>query len=383
MAKIIINASNLKGGGAIQVAVTFMEGLKDFKKDKYFIFLPPAIHESIKFKEFPSNISFYNVNNPRVISIFGFGSKELSDLEKNIEPDCVFSFFGPTYWKPKSWHIMGFANGLYLYWDLPYILKLTLARKLFFNLKKKYHRILLKRDADFFIVQTEEMKKRLAIFLNISTKKIAVNYGSYHPIFTKKISELRLLPKKNKSEFWFITISSFYPHKNLDVINKVLDILKLENFEIKVKFVLTLPDTVFQEKFKHHHDSIINIGPVSLSDCPYLYNKSDALFLPTLVESFTASYPEAMIMGKPILTSDYEFSRLVCENSALYFDPYNPNDIVDKVIQIISNKALYESLVKNGLSTVKKMPTFNESTKKYLEICGTWKTKSNYVDKIN
>jgi glycosyltransferase involved in cell wall biosynthesis len=371
MIKIIVNASNLKGGGAFQVAITFIEGLKDFKKNKYFIFLPPILFHSIDLKNFSSNIIFYNVSNPPTLSIFGWGLKELTNLEKSIQPDCVFSFFGPTYWRPKSLHIMGFANGLYLYGDLPYIKKLGLINKALFNLKKFYHRTLLKNNADFYVVQTDDMKKRFANFLNISNHLIAVNYGSYHPIFKEKINDLSLLPDKNENEFWFITISAYYPHKNLDIINKVLDILVIKDNNIKVKFILTLPNNVFQEKFKRHKNSVINVGPVKLHECPYLYEKSDALFLPTLVESFSASYPEAMIMQKPILTSNYQFSRTVCGNSAVYFNPYNPNDIADKIIKIISNKHLYNKLIDSGLKTVNEMPSFRDSTKKYLDICET------------
>jgi glycosyltransferase involved in cell wall biosynthesis len=380
MAKIIINASNLKSGGALQVAITFMEGLKEFKQNKYYIFLPPVLHQSTIFEKFSNNIIFYNVSNPPVFSFFGKGPRELVNLEKKIEPDCVFSFFGPTYWRPKSWHIMGFANGLYLYGDLPYIKNLVLLDKIVFTLKKSYHRMLLKNNADYYVVQTDEMKKRLANFLNISKNKVSINYGSYHPLFLKETSDLKLLPEKKANEFWFVTISSYYPHKNLDVINKVLDILETKDIETKISFILTLPDDIFQDKFNRSNNGLINVGPVELNTCPYLYDNADALFLPTLVESFTASYPEAMIMKKPILTSDYEFSRLVCKNSALYFDPYNPEDIVDKIIEITSKRTLYQSLVDNGLSTVYQMPTFADSTKKYLDICNSWKSKSNYVD---
>lgn len=381
MSKIIINASNLKGGGALQVAITFIEGLKEFKNNNYHIFLPPILFTSIDFEKFSNNIMFYKVANPPVFNFYGWGLSELTNLEKTIQPACVFSFFGPTYWRPKSLHIMGFANGLYLYDDLPYIKKIPFFKKIFFNLKKFYHRILLKNNADYYIVQTDEMKKRLSIFLKISKNIISVNYGSYHPIFTRKVNDLFLLPEKRDDEFWFITISSFYPHKNLDVINRVLDILVLKDIDINIKFVLTLPDNIFQEKFKQHVNSLINVGPVDLEECPYLYSRADALFLPTLVESFSASYPEAMIMKKPILTSNYQFSRLVCNDSALYFDPYNPNDIVDKIIQISSNKSLYNKLIKNGLETVHKMPSFHNSTRKYLDICESYIPASDYDNK--
>jgi len=379
MARLIINTSNLKGGGAFQVAITFIEGLRSFTENEYFVFLTESLYSSIDIESFSENIIFYKVSNPPVFPILGWGLKELCDLEARIEPDCVFSLFGPTYWKPKSSHVMGFANGLYLYNDLPYIKKLAGFNKIFFNLKKFYHRFLLKNNADLYVVQTTDMKKRLASFLNISKKIISVNYASYNPIFAKKINDLKILPIKKDNEFWFVTISAYYPHKNLDVISKVLDILDLRETNLKVRFIVTLPDNIFTEKFKRNGNSIINVGPVELNSCPYLYDKSDALFLPTLVESFTASYPEAMIMKKPILTSNYQFSKLVCGNAALYFDPYNPSDIVEKIIQITSNKELSQKLVANGLIKVNEMPSFVDSTKKYLDICKSYKLKSKKI----
>jgi len=37
MSRLIINASNLRGGGALQVASTFIEGLKSFGQNDYFL----------------------------------------------------------------------------------------------------------------------------------------------------------------------------------------------------------------------------------------------------------------------------------------------------------------------------------------------------------
>jgi len=369
MPRLIINASNLRGGGALQVASTFIEGLKSFSQNYYFVFLPPALSESIKENEFTKNFIFYRVDNPSIVPFFNKVSDQLSLLESQIKPDCVFSLFGPTYWKPKGHHVMGFANGLYLYGDLPYIKKLPFFERLILNFKKNYHRILLKNNADLYVVQTDDMKKRFAEFIDVPLNKISVIYGSYHPVFSDNINNINLLPSKKNNEFWFVTISSYYPHKNLDIINEIVDILSSKDIGIKIKFILTLPHDLFRKKFNYNSPFILNVGPVDLKDCPYLYSKSDALFLPTLVESFTASYPEAMIMKKPILTSDYQFAKTVCTDSALYFDPYNVNDIVSKIVKIATDERLYNELANKGVVRVKSMPTFLNMTKKYLDIC--------------
>jgi glycosyltransferase involved in cell wall biosynthesis len=374
MSRLIINASNLRGGGALQVASTFIEGLKSFGQNDYFLFLPPALSESIKEKEFTKNFVFYRVDNPSIVPFFNRVSDQLSLLESQIRPDCVFSLFGPTYWIPKSHHVMGFANGLYLYGDLPYIKELPFFERLALNFKKNYHRMLLKNNADSYVVQTDDMKTRFAEFIDTSQDKISVVYGSYHPVFSNNINNINninLLPSKKSNEFWFVTISSYYPHKNLDIINEIVDILSVNDIGIKIKFILTLPHDIFIKRFNCNSSLILNVGPIDLKDCPYLYSKSDALFLPTLVESFTASYPEAMIMKKPILTSDYQFAKTVCTDSALYFDPYNINDVMSKIIQITTDKDLYKEMVNKGVIRVKSMPTFLDMTKKYLDICNS------------
>jgi hypothetical protein len=60
MSRLIINASNLRGGGALQVASTFIEGLKSFSQNYYFVFLPPALSESIEEYKFTKNFIFYH-----------------------------------------------------------------------------------------------------------------------------------------------------------------------------------------------------------------------------------------------------------------------------------------------------------------------------------
>ncbi|MFK2341775.1 glycosyltransferase [Bacteroides fragilis] len=78
--------------------------------------------------------------------------------------------------------------------------------------------------------------------------------------------------------------------------------------------------------------SIVNLGIIDVSKCPQLYNECDALFLPTLLECFSANYVEAMKMRKPIVTSNLPFATNVCKNAALYFDPMNAHDIVEKFL---------------------------------------------------
>ena len=92
------------------------------------------------------------------------------------------------------------------------------------------------------------------------------------------------------------------------------------------------------------------------------------MFLPTLLETFSASYPEAMKMKKPILTSYLDFALDICGDAALYFDPTSAEDIADKILMLSVDENLYQNLVSQGTERLKKFETPESRVKKYMEI---------------
>src|SRR5690606_19619774 len=150
---------------------------------------------------------------------------------------------------------------------------------------------------------------------------------------------------------------------------KVIDKLPAE-YRNKIKFILTLEYDFYRTlMFDNYSDNIINLGPVKIEEGPSLYKECDAVFLPTLLECFSASYPEAMIMEKPILTSDLSFARSICGNAALYFNPVDPSDAAEKIIKIIDDIGLQKELIEKGKERVKVFPTPYERAKEYLRLC--------------
>ena len=144
----------------------------------------------------------------------------------------------------------------------------------------------------------------------------------------------------------------------------------------KVKFVLTVDENKFQTQFNTLAKSkIVNLGRIPVKFCPQLYVESDVLFLPSLIESFSANYPEAMKMKKPILTSNYSFATSICGDAASYFDPTNPNDIADKIIELIEDKEKYDQLLEKGTIQLKNFGTAKTRASKYLEILSIIKNK--------
>lgn len=367
--RIIINTTNLTyGGGIFQGALSFLEEIKKIPQHTYHVFITSDLLNNLDKNLFPENIQFYEFkHSPRSI-FFGIqGILRLRELENEIAHDCVFSLSGPTYWSPKALHLMGFARPHYVYPEYFKKVKYTVYERFMFFIKKIFHKYLFKTNANYFVTQTYDVSKRLSNFISISEKKIFTVSNAYHPIYNEPVRNLTILPPKINGEFRLITISGYYKHKNIEIINKIIPYLQLS--DIKIKFILTLPEDIFRNKFGLNRDYIINVGPTPIIHCPYLYAKSDALFLPTILECFSASYPEAMKMGKPILTSNLSFAHDICGEAAEYFDPFNAEDIANKIIGLIKNTERQKELIQKGEKRLKYFDTSETRAKKYLDIC--------------
>jgi glycosyltransferase involved in cell wall biosynthesis len=363
--KLIINTSNMVVGGSIQVSLSLIEELKNYTENEYHIFLSPSVNIQIDTNSFGDNFHFYLFNtSPSSIRDGTKIRQRLNKLENIIKPDVVFTVFGPAFWTPKSLHVSGYANGWCYNPNSIAFKKFHFLKRLKFKVSIFFRNILIKR-ANYLIVETETAKKNIVKYLNIDQEKIFVVGNTFHQVYNDILNEIQRTPLE-REEFKLLVLSAYYPHKNLNVINDV-SIELAKNSNVTFKFYLTLPDEIFQKHFGAN-SQIENLGVQEIKNCPKLYGMVDALFLPTLLETFTANYPEAMKMEKPILTSDLDFAHELCGNAALYFNPLDSVDIAKKVIILSQSPILYNELVDNGRNRLNEYETSSSRTSKYLEI---------------
>lgn len=352
-------------GGAIQVALSFMYEAMKKNEIEFHFFLSKAVSE--RFEDSNSrnytkyDIDFYATDS--IISYFSF-QNNLSGLEKSIDPDGVISIFGPCYWTPKARHIMGFANGYYLYEDTPFFEQWKEHRTLKYKLKKKFHKYLLKKEADMYWVETNDSKLRLARFVDKDTSKIIVATNNASNYFNEKSNTASDISLPAKKYFRLVYISGYYPHKNFEIIPAIISILNERNF--KVEFIVTIPDEDFNRVFNVVRDHVHNLGPIHPKDCPQVYDSGEAVFVPTLLETFTAIYPEAMISNKPIITTDLSFANDLCHNAALFFKHDDPFDAAEKIISIMTAPELRSKLTENGRFRQKEFDTPEQRFEKVL-----------------
>lgn len=363
--KLLINTSNLSVGGGVQVALSFINELKKFNLDnEYHIFLSTAIDKQINKSIFSEEFNFYLIeSSPASFKNRKKIQQKLNTLEKSINPDIVFSVFGPTYWRPKTKHVMGFALPWLINPESSAFKELSFINLLKSRLRQIYNKFYVKRDADYYITETDDTKKRLSSIVKINKDKIFVVGNTVNNVFNMPYKQY-LINEKKENEFRFITISHNYPHKNLKIIKDVVNLLSNKN----IKFYVTIDQNSYNNLFNGLEESVINLGAVNIADCPSIYEQCDALFLPTLLECFSASYPEAMKMEKPIFTSNYSFATDLCKNAAVYFDPLNPIDIVEKMEKVVKNINIQKELIQNGKKRLNDFETAETRAQKYINI---------------
>ena len=366
---ILINTATTHKGGGVQVAKSFIEECKAYPTYRFTVVLGLGLSKLIDPSAFPGNFTFYTIAYRPATRVFSWKDQAafFKKIEQKERPDMVFTTSGPAYWKPKAPHVMGYNLPHYIYKDSPFFTLLSFKQKLKWKLKGSVIKYFTKRDAQTYVVQTDDVNKRLKKWIG-ATKVITIT-NTYGSQYNHQGEGQPILPEKQKDEYRLLLLSGYYFHKNIELLNEIIPILN-QLQETTIKFVLSLPQEDFQKNIREEvRENIINVGPVRPENCPQLYKECDAVFLPTLLECFSATYAEAMKMKLPILTTNLGFAQTICQNAALYFEPLNAKDAAHKIVALKNNQKLKEELLINAKKEITKFNSATERAQMYLQVC--------------
>ena len=352
----------------MQVALSFIHECLQFTKHEFHVIVGPGVGAVLDSSDFPSNFHFHQ----KGFGVMGLRKlhrvqRELSLIENMVRPDCVVSTSGPSYWRSKAPHLIGFNRPLFIYPESPYLNQLRFGKKVKLAAQRWLHCYYFRRNADALIVQTDDVNERVRKLLRTDLVfTVTNNYNGWYdnpPIHPDR------LPEKADNNFRLLTPTSYYPHKNLELIPEIIEAMP-EWLRKRVEFVLTLTRKEYNDHISSKYLPQIHlIGSVPPPECPSLYAECDAMFMPTLAECFSASYPEAMKMGKPIITTDLGFARNICNNAALYFTPCDARSAAIQIEQLIDNPTLQQKLRQLGKQQLAAFDKPRERARKILEIC--------------
>jgi glycosyltransferase involved in cell wall biosynthesis len=96
-------------------------------------------------------------------------------------------------------------------------------------------------------------------------------------------------------------------------------------------------------------DGVRFLGFIPEEDLPALYRLATLLVFPSLFEGFGIPPLEAMASGLPVVCSRAASLPEVAGEAALYFDPFSPVDMAEKIHAALVSETLRRELVERGL----------------------------------
>ena len=100
--------------------------------------------------------------------------------------------------------------------------------------------------------------------------------------------------------------------------------------------------------------NIIATGRIPESDLRALYSGASCFVNPSLVEGFGLTYLEAQSSRIPVLASDIPVAREVLSDSAMFFNPNERRDFVDKLTNILQSENQRRDLVLKGVKNLER-----------------------------
>ena len=351
--KIAVNTISTKkgAGGAYQIAYNFlMETLRNQECVEWYYITSEDVDELIsnEFDKLKGTHYFVFPTQPDFKGTYNQVKKELKIWEENYKPDVIYTISSPCYFKFSTPEVMRFANAWVTNPNKDAWASMTFKEKLRMWLYCINQKRML-RGAKYIITQSETVKKGLLRITGLPEYYIGVVPNVLPKVFAN--AEV----KKVIDPDWIdvACVAAPVPHKNLDIIPDVLTTLRDEHGINNVRFHLTIPEDHLLWKTIHSKcdengmgENVVNHGRCTQQQLVDVYNHCRVCFLPTLLETFSASSLEAMRFGLYIVATDYDFNREIIRDAGLYYCPKNASDASTKIMNLITNQELQSKLKK-------------------------------------
>ena len=374
MAVIVINALNSNSGGGKSIRDSYVTLLNAAElQDRYVIVT--VVGSGL---EFVTNPNIEIIEMPRFWSSAVFAPLIyrffLGRVFRNIGADVVLNM--------GDLIVHTAAKQLYIF-DWPYALdvhpKVWADMNRFDWINRRLKLWLIQRDfkyPDIVIAQTDFIKSRLTRLYGLKDVRVVNNAVTINTAQTEKELDFSL-PRGLR----LLYPTVYYPHKNLEVLLELAGLIKLAGRDYQIVTTVNA-DTKASRRFlgllkeRGLQDIILNVGQVPLNQMQTLYRQCNALLMPTLLESFSIVYLEAMHFGLPVFTSDMWFAHAVCGDAAVFIDPFDPKDMFQSIDKVMSDATLITQLSEAGERRLASFPSWTENFATYQKHIGELLRKS-------
>jgi glycosyltransferase involved in cell wall biosynthesis len=185
----------------------------------------------------------------------------------------------------------------------------------------------LVRKVRAIITVSNFSKERIVRLTGVNAERVEVVLNGvdlrFRPADQQAVIEMR--EKFQLDGSYILFVGSLEPRKNLKLL---LEAWQLGDFDGATLAVVGTSGHLFQKlQFDSIPDGVRLLGRVDDEALPVLYSAAAGFVYPSVYEGFGLPPLEAMACGCPVAVSDIPAHREVCGSLAIYFDPFNPEDL--------------------------------------------------------
>lgn len=355
--KIGIDARMIEHSGIGTRLQNILKILPEYSQNQYYLFGSPE-----QLKKFPYlknyNIVEYDAKVYSVAELLGhpeMGNMDLLDIPHFNVPiryihKCVVTIHDIIPFKFKNYH-----SG---------ILKQLYFAVTFFFIKKFARKI---------ITVSDYTRKDLQNILHIDKNNLlTISNAVDHSIF-KKYPSINISRFKRQYKLpanYLLTVGIGKKHKNLVFILKALSHL-WDSGKFKIPIVIAGAGGIVPEYaaewIKKYKKFILILPKIPENELPFLYQGAVMLLFPSLYEGFGFPLLEAQGTGCPVMSSDKSVMKEILQDSAIYFNPENATEFIEKFQNLLKDKRLQQKKITEGFKNANRF-NWEVSVRKIIDI---------------
>ncbi len=227
--------------------------------------------------------------------------------------------------------------------------------KLLYSLYYNYFVPKFAKQANAIATVSEFSKSDICKNYSIEPSKITVVCNGIQSGY-KKLSEQEknnAINKYTKGKPFFLFVGSQSPRKNLGRLIEAFDQFKTKT---KSDFKLLIVGASFwgnkelaqKVDTAKSKEDILFTGRVNQNELEQIMGSAFALTFVSYFEGFGIPLVEAMACEVPIICSNASCMPEIAGDAALYVNPFDVEDIADKLIQLYSSPALVQTVIEKG-----------------------------------
>lgn len=208
------------------------------------------------------------------------------------------------------------------------------------------------KTSAIIITISEHSKKDLMDIFDVMSDRIVVTYPPLmlKPLAIKEERISLFLKKYNlKLRNYILFVGNIEPRKN---VGRLIDAYSMIDTSLPL-VIVGKKAWLYEKEIARNLENVHLLGHVSADDLRYLYGGAYCFVFPSLYEGFGLPPLEAMSSGCPVITSKVSSLPEVCGDAALYVDPYDINDMSEKIAELLNNQKLRTELVEVGRARAK------------------------------